>query len=54
MEKEKEIKCRDCGTVFKVDAKEQKWFEEKGFELPSRCKACRAKRRAAKKHALDR
>ena len=45
-----EIKCRDCGTVFEVDEKEQQWFKAKGFDLPTRCKACRAKRRAAKKN----
>ena len=44
-----EIKCRDCGAVFTIETKEQDWFKAKGFALPSRCKACRAKRRENKK-----
>jgi DNA replicative helicase MCM subunit Mcm2 (Cdc46/Mcm family) len=39
------IKCRDCGTEFSVDEKEQKWFESKGLQMPKRCKACRDKRK---------
>lgn len=51
----KEIKCVDCGTVFKMEDGEVKWFEDKGFELPKRCPDCRAAKKAKyDKHRKDR
>lgn len=41
------VTCRDCGEVFSITAKEQKWYAEKGYKLPKRCPECRWKRRQA-------
>ena len=35
------IKCQDCGEEFTFTENEQKFYEEKGFVPPKRCKACR-------------
>ena len=45
-----EIKCVDCGEVFVVTEEEKKWYEDKGFELPKRCKKCRAIKRGKNKN----
>lgn len=36
----KKIKCRDCGIEFDFTVGEQKFFAEKGFSDPVRCKDC--------------
>ena len=41
-----EIKCVDCGKTFEVSADEQRWYEEKGFQMPKRCPRCRKNKRA--------
>jgi Probable zinc-ribbon domain len=33
--------CRECGDVFDWSANEQKWYEDRGFKAPNRCKPCR-------------
>lgn len=38
-------KCRDCGREFTLTDGEINFYRSKGFELPSRCKACRDKRK---------
>lgn len=38
-------KCRDCGREFTLTDSEIDFYRSKGFELPSRCKACRDKRK---------
>jgi len=38
--------CADCGTSFNITEHERDWFVAKSFVLPSRCRACRARRRA--------
>ena len=38
-------KCRDCGREFTLNDGEIDFYRSKGFELPSRCKACRDKRK---------
>lgn len=38
-------KCRDCGREFTLTDGEIDFYRSKGFELPSRCKACRDKRK---------
>lgn len=38
-------KCKECGEFFDIDDNEQKWYNEKGFHLPRRCKSCRHLRR---------
>jgi hypothetical protein len=40
------IKCQDCGTEFIFSIAEQKFYEEKGFNLPKRCRLCRQKRKS--------
>ena len=38
---EKIIKCKECNTEFVFTENEQKFYEEKGFPEPKRCKECR-------------
>lgn len=35
------IKCQDCGEEFTFTEGEKKFYEEKGFTKPKRCKSCR-------------
>ena len=35
------IKCQDCGVDFIFSKSEQKFYEEKGFLPPKRCRSCR-------------
>lgn len=44
--KNKILVCVDCGDEFEFTAKDQQFFEEKGFSAPKRCKSCRAKKKA--------
>lgn len=37
--------CKDCGDNFYMLRREVEFFENKGLQLPKRCKACRAKRK---------
>ena len=37
----KEIKCADCGEMFDFSIGEQKFYQEKEFSNPKRCKECR-------------
>lgn len=39
--KDAKIKCQDCGNEFIFSANEQKFYEEKGFIPPKRCRSCR-------------
>lgn len=39
------IKCCDCNQMFKLSNSEYKFFIDKGFDLPKRCKSCRQKRK---------
>ncbi len=43
---DRKIKCIDCFDDFIFSAGEQKFYMEKGFSEPKRCKACRAKKKA--------
>ena len=38
-------KCKDCGENFTFTTNEQKFYEEKGFPDPKRCKSCRKTRK---------
>ena len=38
-------KCKDCGKEFYMDFREVHFYEEKGLNLPKRCKECREKRK---------
>ena len=42
---DKIIKCQDCGKEFVFTVNEQKFYEEKGFTPPKRCKVCRDARK---------
>lgn len=47
------ITCRDCRQPFIFAAGEAKFFEEKGFKPPSRCKPCRQAKKAAQQYNED-
>lgn len=36
------INCIDCGKPFNFSERDQKYYEEKGFKPPKRCKFCRS------------
>lgn len=38
--------CRDCGSAFTFSAREQEFYNQKGFNQPSRCPACRAQNKS--------
>lgn len=38
-------KCKDCGKEFYMSYKEVHFYEERGLNLPKRCKECREKRK---------
>ncbi len=40
------LTCNDCGAEFVYSVRDQEFFTEKGFSQPTRCPACRAKRKA--------
>ena len=44
--KDKTIVCKDCGRSFIFRSEEQDFFAEKGYSEPTRCKDCRAARKA--------
>ena len=52
---DKWLKCQDCGDEFLHTAKDQRFYAEKGFGEPKRCKPCRAlkKQRAAARGQYD-
>jgi len=46
MSDDQTIICRDCKSEFIWTAGEQEFYAQKGLSVPTRCKACRTKRRA--------
>lgn len=40
------LNCKDCGKEFEFTIGEQKFYEEKGFSKPIRCKECREAKKA--------
>jgi hypothetical protein len=42
-----------CGASFIIKADEREWYRAQGFDLPKRCKPCRAQRKAAKASQLS-
>ena len=38
---DKKIKCQDCGEEFNFSERDQKFYQEKDFNPPKRCKNCR-------------
>ena len=52
MYQDKTLVCRDCGAEFVFTAGEQEFYAEKGFQNePTRCKDCRAARKASRANA---
>jgi Probable zinc-ribbon domain len=49
---DKILTCVDCKAEFIFPAGEQKFFADKGFTEPKRCKSCRA--RASERRAANR
>ena len=48
MYEDKTLICKECGKEFVFTAREQEFYESKGFENePQRCKPCRDKRKNA-------
>ena len=48
MFEDKTLVCKDCGEEFVFTAREQEFYESKGFvNEPLRCKPCRDKRKQA-------
>ncbi len=45
---DKLIHCTDCGKDFLFTAGEQRYYEQRGFNPPRRCKDCRDKRKSEK------
>jgi hypothetical protein len=43
---EQRLTCADCGRQFAFSAEDQRYFREKGFDPPKRCKECRAAKKA--------
>jgi len=44
---DKTIQCADCGTSFTFTAREQEFFQQKGYvNEPKRCPTCRQSRRS--------
>jgi DNA replicative helicase MCM subunit Mcm2 (Cdc46/Mcm family) len=39
------IVCKDCGAEFIWSASGQRFFKEKGYTQPMRCRSCREKKR---------
>lgn len=40
------LTCKDCGAEFVWSAGEQEFYASKNLSAPTRCKDCRAKKRA--------
>ncbi len=43
--KKMRLTCKDCGCQFSFSHREQLFFEEKGWNIPVRCKVCRELRK---------
>ena len=37
----KKVVCKECGETFVLTVNDQKWYQDKGFNEPKRCKSCR-------------
>jgi DNA repair exonuclease SbcCD ATPase subunit len=47
-----QLTCRQCGKGFVLTKAEQEFYALKGFNLPSRCKECRASKQAKVPHLV--
>lgn len=43
---DQQLTCRDCAQGFAWSAGEQSFYAQKGLSAPTRCKDCRAKKKA--------
>jgi CxxC-x17-CxxC domain-containing protein len=41
------LTCVDCGVQFDFSARDQAFYQERGYQAPRRCKTCRDKRKPA-------
>jgi CxxC-x17-CxxC domain-containing protein len=48
MSGEASLTCVQCGTSFSFSEGEQQFYQERGYSLPKRCKACRDQAKAAR------
>ncbi len=48
---DQQLTCRDCGQAFTWTAGEQSFYAQKGLSAPTRCKDCRAKKKAGQAQA---
>ena len=42
------MRCKDCNDPYYITYDEEKWYTDRGFNIPKRCKACRNRRRNKK------
>lgn len=40
------ITCVDCGAQFSFSARDQAFYQQRGFQAPRRCRSCRDKRKS--------
>lgn len=45
------IQCAECGRLFEITNGEKAFYDQKGFQLPKKCKDCRGKRTLAEHKA---
>lgn len=43
---DKLVTCVDCGAQFTFSARDQAFYQERGYQAPRRCKSCRDKRKS--------
>ncbi len=44
---DKSLRCSDCGATFTFTAREQEFYQQKGYTTePKRCPSCRAARKS--------
>jgi len=44
---DKLLTCVDCGAQFVFSVRDQAFYQERGYQAPRRCKACRDKRKTS-------
>jgi CxxC-x17-CxxC domain-containing protein len=51
---DRSLTCRECGVTFVFTAREQEFYESKGFEHePTRCPECRAARKTGRRASRE-
>ena len=49
---DKVLKCVDCGSEFVFTARDQAFYQERGYSAPRRCRVCRDKRKSGQTPTL--